>query len=113
MSAPSLVLAHQKVITVDGATVIVTAATEEDARRIARDIEAAVRPEPVALGCDHCGGDAISSVTGRFWDGEGEACAECGWPGWISADEDGAYWVEADEGHCNRADCECNEEQPR
>jgi hypothetical protein len=98
------------VITTPGVSIAVTAATPEQAQALARDIEAAIRPEPVELFCDHCGGNAITSVTGMFWDGEGERCESCGFPGQVSADEDGAYWVEADEGNCNRPDCECNEE---
>jgi predicted RNA-binding Zn-ribbon protein involved in translation (DUF1610 family) len=96
------------VFTVAGASIAVTASTPEQAQNLARDIEAAIRPEPVGLGCNHCGADAITSVTAMFWDGEGERCESCGFPGHVSADEDSAYWVEADEGRCTLDDChEC------
>lgn len=57
------------------------------------------------LYCEHCGDVAISNETGLFFDGEGEACVTCGYPGSVSVDEDcGAYWNPRDE-----ADTYCKE----
>lgn len=72
-----------------------------------------------SLECDHCGGDAITSETGLFWDGDGGACEECGFPGMVSADGDSedpsAWWNTSQElgDRCNRADCEECSELPK
>lgn len=69
----------------------------------------------MALECNHCGGDAIFSEDNLFFDGEGERCAECGFPGQVSIGDNGdeesntADWSindYDDEAKCNRADCE-------
>jgi len=70
-----------------------------------------------ALECDHCGGDAIVSTTGYFSDGEGTACATCGWPGHVSVDgvdddpdENFPHFVLDNDGACKDPTCiECNE----
>jgi len=66
-----------------------------------------------ALECDHCGCDAIDAdEEGLFYDGDGGACATCGFPGRVSADGDSedphAWWNTSQEpgDRCNRADCE-------
>lgn len=67
---------------------------------------------PTSLECNHCGGSALNSPNGIFWDGDGTACAECGFPGTVDADSDGeggyAVWSESDDDldTCKRADCE-------
>jgi hypothetical protein len=63
------------------------------------------------LTCDHCGGDAITSPNGLFYDGQGEKCDECGMPGHVSVDDSDfddatASWVYDDEARCTRPDCE-------
>ena len=76
------------------------------------------------LECDHCGDVAIEADSrGLFWDGTGDACMSCGFPGYASVDEqdcdgdcpeDGecscgrAEWVGSDDqsAKCNRPDCE-------
>jgi hypothetical protein len=66
------------------------------------------QPYAATLECDHCGGHAITSSDGMFDDGDGGKCAECGFPGHVSADGESAYWMmgeEADD-RCDRKDCE-------
>ncbi len=70
------------------------------------------------LECNHCGGIAFTSTDVRngvhwFTDGDGEECADCGFPGWVSVDEpdpDDAEvsWMcsDADAARCNRHDCD-------
>ena len=65
------------------------------------------------LECGHCGGVAITSPNGWFWDGAGGRCLECGHPGHVSCDgEEPPYW-HVHEGaldFCAAHDCdECNE----
>ncbi len=70
--------------------------------------------------CNHCGGEAIQFKKPRWpgdmwhlYDGDGEKCDECGWPGSVSVDDTDegpvADWRtnDWDEGlKCNAADCE-------
>jgi hypothetical protein len=64
------------------------------------------------LGCDHCGGDAVTSETDEYSEDMAAKCEECGFPGRVSIDDAGddaeAYWScsEADDAVCNDADCE-------
>lgn len=70
-----------------------------------------------SLECDHCGGPAITSGSGLFGDGDGGKCWTCGFPGWVSIDDQEesdvcAWWrrSESDDARCNRDDCEdCKE----
>lgn len=74
------------------------------------------------LYCDHCGDIAFTSRDyrdGVYWftDGDGEACATCGFPGGVCVDEpdpDDAVvtWdvSSADDAVCNRPECEECEE---
>lgn len=74
------------------------------------------------LECNHCGDVAFTSTDVRdgvhwFTDGDGEKCASCGFPGWVSVDEpdpDDAEvsWVLSDgnDDTCDRPDCEECEE---
>ena len=68
------------------------------------------------LTCDHCGDVARESATGIFYDGDGEACATCGFPGFVRMRDAGAPWQCYDDpaDRCERADCpECEEENER
>lgn len=61
------------------------------------------------LDCDHCGGAAIVSESGLFYDGDGDACQCCGMPGTVSADaESDPYWADSQDpdDRCEREDCE-------
>lgn len=78
------------------------------------------------LDCDHCGGVAIESADGLFYDGDGGECISCGFPGMVSVyeddngreNEDGecytAVWQESDDetAVCNEPACEeCREKR--
>jgi hypothetical protein len=59
--------------------------------------------DSVSLTCDHCGDVAIASADGMYFDGQGDACGSCGFPGKVTVDETDegtayAYWAESD--HC-------------
>jgi len=63
----------------------------------------------IALSCDHCGDDAITSESHEFSDGQGDRCESCGFPGTVSVDdadpeEVSAYWRISDdvEARCQR-----------
>lgn len=43
--------------------------------------------ESVSLGCDHCGGDAITSPNGMFAEDDGERCDTCGMAGSVMLSE--------------------------
>ncbi len=74
------------------------------------------------LECSHCGGDAAESLgnDGLFYDGEGDECRSCGFPGHVviddSLDDDRggsfAYWSisEADTALCVDPRCKDCEE---
>jgi len=65
------------------------------------------------LECNHCGGPAIYADADKlFYDGDGDVCLTCGWPGHVSCDGDeeeggGTYWAEDEdyEGKCIGRDC--------
>lgn len=64
------------------------------------------------LDCSHCGGMAIESPDGMYYDGAGEACATCGYPGAVSVDDAGpedpeAWWRASDEPGARCRDPEC------
>ena len=54
------------------------------------------------LECDHCGGTAIESVDGLFYDGDDGSCDTCGFPGMVSVYED-ENGREGDDGECYTA----------
>lgn len=83
---------------------------------------------PDGLMCDHCGGEAIQfkppAHPGHFWhlfDGDGDRCDECGFPGHVSVDDGGyeedstARWAMSDwddDAKCARAECEeCHQKE--
>lgn len=61
------------------------------------------------LECNHCGDIAIE--TEIFFDGDGGKCISCGFPGWVSCDDEtDPWWNESQSAldRCNRKDCkEC------
>lgn len=68
------------------------------------------------LTCDHCGDVAAESSTGIFYDGDGDACLTCGFPGGIRAHETDTSWDCSFDpaARCVRPDCpDCGEEQGR
>ena len=79
----------------------------------------AIPPEwPDCRECDHCGDIAIyADAAGLYWDGEGEECLSCGFPGRVCVDGDEcddqkntAAWRtgEEPEDRCNELGCtEC------
>lgn len=62
---------------------------------------------PFSLECSHCGYPAIESDENFFWDGDGEKCGSCGFPGSVSADGETAYWRadDNDDACCDLNDC--------
>lgn len=64
------------------------------------------------LDCDHCGSAAVMSETGLFYDGQGDECGACGFPGSVHCDsESDAEWICSDDkdARCNDRQCgECN-----
>jgi hypothetical protein len=67
--------------------------------------------DSVTLECDHCGCVAIESADGMFYDGQGDACMSCGFPGHVSVDE--APEDETAEAHWSLSDyCEIGEPIP-
>ena len=64
----------------------------------------------MSLECSHCGDTAIESPGGEYYDGQGEWCQHCGYPGQVCVEEDDtAHWVGNDLdalARCRLDDCE-------
>lgn len=70
-----------------------------------------MRPVAHYLECGHCGEPAIYSANGFYWEGQDGPCVSCGFPGYVSVDENGndefvASWRELNDGRCADPACD-------